>query len=238
MTQALPKIDCTLLNMLVRGAQKTFENAEQLYFEAELLAKAGATARALCLHQISLEECSKIESIGAWAITLLTGMEFNQEKILASLRRHSSKNKTNAYMMEGPQPEKDAKASGDWKTMREEFKKFQAEFHEQSNDAKNAALYVDWRDGEFVSPSEQITSEMLARITERNRTFLGYAQNGLNMMVRLNDSPEDWQDLFVGFVEAAEKLRAEMPDDPITAGNTLVRNFLDAGVKRFTGKPD
>ncbi|MBR1034339.1 AbiV family abortive infection protein [Bradyrhizobium japonicum] len=40
------------------ASEKTFDNAEKLYFEAELLAKAGATARALCLHQISLEECS------------------------------------------------------------------------------------------------------------------------------------------------------------------------------------
>jgi hypothetical protein len=33
---------------LVRGAEKTFDNAEKLYFEAALLAKAGATARVCC----------------------------------------------------------------------------------------------------------------------------------------------------------------------------------------------
>ena len=65
MAGELPKIDRAFLSVLVRGAEKTFDNAEKLYFEAVLLAKAGSTARSLCLHQISLEECSKIEQMGA-----------------------------------------------------------------------------------------------------------------------------------------------------------------------------
>jgi AbiV family abortive infection protein len=63
MSRTVPKFDRTLLSVLVRGAERTFDNAEGLYREAEILAKAGATPRALFLHQISLEECSKIESI-------------------------------------------------------------------------------------------------------------------------------------------------------------------------------
>ncbi|WP_050425882.1 AbiV family abortive infection protein [Bradyrhizobium tropiciagri] len=238
MTEPLPKIDRELLSVLVSGAEKTFENAERLYFEAELLAKAGATARALCLHQISLEECSKIESIGAWATTLLAGVGLDQDKVLAALRRHSSKNKNNAYMMEGSQAEKDAKASGDWEGTREAFMEFQKAFHATSNDAKNASLYVDWKDGEFVSPSEQITDEMLAQIIERNHAFLGYAQNGLNMLRRLDKSPEDLQGLVVDFIESTKKLRVEMPDDPVTAGNQLVRQFIDAGLKKVLRKQD
>src|SRR6516225_8614947 len=119
MAEALPKIDRAFLSVLVRGAEKTFDNAEKLYFEAELLAKAGSTARALCLHQISLEECSKIENMGAWATSLLSGLEVDQNKILAAFRRHSSKNKSNAYMLEGSQTENDAKVRGDWETARE-----------------------------------------------------------------------------------------------------------------------
>lgn len=238
MADALTKVDRALLSVLVRGAEKTFENAERLYFEAELLAKAGARARALCLHQISLEECSKIESIGAWATTLLAGVSVNRDKVLAALRRHSSKNKTNAYMMDGSQAEKDAKASGDWEGMREAFTEFQNEFHATSNDAKNASLYVDWKDGEFVSPSERITDEMLAQIIERNQAFLGYAQNGLSMLKRLDKSPEDLQGLVVDFIDSAKKLRGEMPDDPVTAGNQLVRQFMDAGLKKLAPKTD
>ena len=138
-------------------------------------------------------------------------------------------------MMEGTQAERDAKASGNWEGMREAFSNFQKEFHAKSNDAKNASLYVDWKDGEFVSPSEQITDEMLAKIVDRNRTFLGYAHNGLNMLRGLDKSPEALQDLVV---ETAKKLRVEMPDDPEKVGNTLIHRFLDAGMKRLTGKTD
>ena len=197
MAEALPEIDRAFLSVLVCGAEKTFENAEKLYFEARLLAKSGATARALCLHQISLEECSKVENMGAWATSLLSGLQVNQNKILAAFRRHSSKNKSNAYMLEGSPEEKDAGARGDWTTAREEFRKLQLDFHESSNYAKNASLYVDWKDGEFVSPSEQITSDMLARIIDRNQTFLGYAQNSLKMLKRLDKSSDDLQDLVV-----------------------------------------
>jgi AbiV family abortive infection protein len=224
--------------VLVRGAEKTFDNAEKLYFEAALLAKAGATARALCLHQISLEECSKIETMGAWATSLLSGREVNQNKVLAAFRRHSAKNKNNAYMMKGLQEEKDAKARGDWEAALKEFKKFQMEFDEASNDAKNASLYVDWRDGEFVSPSERITPEMLAQTIERNETFLGYAQDSLKMLKRLDNSPEDLQGLIVEFIAEAEKMRAEKPDDPMTAINELIERFLNAGLKRIENKSD
>ena len=46
---AVDEIDRDIADgVLVRGAEKTFDNAEKLYVEAEILAKAGATARALC----------------------------------------------------------------------------------------------------------------------------------------------------------------------------------------------
>ncbi|MDH2349562.1 AbiV family abortive infection protein [Bradyrhizobium sp. SSUT112] len=238
MTQALPEVDRAFLSVLVRGAEKTFDNAERLYFEAEILAKAGATARALCLHQISLEECSKIEKMGAWATGLLSGHKVDQNKTLAAFRRHSSKNKGNAYMLEASQAEAEATARGNWETALQEFKKLQQEFHEASNDAKNASLYVDWKDGEFVSPSEQITQGMLAEIIERNQTFLGYASNGLKMLKRLDKSPDDLQELTLEFIAAAEKMRAEKPDGLVAAGNDLIQKFLDAGLKRLKGKPD
>jgi AbiV family abortive infection protein len=238
MARVLPEIDRAFLSVLVRGAEITFDNAEKLYFEAELLAKAGATARALCLHQISLEECSKVNTLGVWVTSLLSGREVNQNKILAALRRHSSKNKSNAYMLERSREEKDAVARGDWETAREEFGKLQLEFHEASNDPKNASLYVDWKDGEFISPTEQITPEMLSQIVDRNQTFLGYAQNCTNMLKRLDKSPEALQNLVVDFIEAAEKMRADEPDDLMTAINELVQGFLDSGLKRLKCKSD
>ena len=128
-------------------------------------------------------------------------------------------------MLEGSQAEKDAKARGDWEAAREEFKKLQMEVDKASNDAKNASLYMDWKNGEFVSPSEQITPEMLTQVIERNQTFLGYAHNSLKMLKRLDKSSEVLQDLLVEFVEAVEKMRAEKPDDLMAAVNVHVQDF-------------
>jgi hypothetical protein len=97
---------------------------------------------------------------------------------------------------------------------------------------------VDWKDGEFVSPSEQITPEMLSQIIDRNQTFLGHAQNSLTMLKRLDKSPDDLQDLVVEFLEAMEKMRAEKPEDLVAGATKLIQRFLDAGLKRLKTKND
>ncbi|MFK4489993.1 AbiV family abortive infection protein [Bradyrhizobium sp. USDA 336] len=228
------KRDQAPLAVLVRGAEKTFDNAERLFYEAQLLAKAGAMARALCLHQISLEECSKV-NLGAWAVSLVLGFEVDQKKALAAFGRHAAKNKSNAYMLKGSEAETDAKARGDWEAAMEAFRQTQNEFHETSNRAKNASLYVDWVDGEFAAPSERITNEMLAEITERNAEFLVYAHNGLKMLRRLETSPDVMKSLLAPFVEEAEKLRAEKPDDLMAAMEVLLSGFLEGGKQKLKG---
>ena len=223
------------LTVLVCGAEKTFDNAERLFHEATILAKGDAVARALCLHQISLEECSKVNNLGVWAISLVSGHEVDQRKILAAFNRHEAKNKSNAYMLEGSKAEKDAKARGDWKAAREAFKQSQNEFHKISNVAKNASLYVDWVDGEFVAPRERITKEMLAEITERNAEFLGYAHHGLTMLRRLEKAPDEMRSLLSGFTEQLEKLREDKPDDLMSAIETLLSGFLEKGKQELKG---
>ncbi|SLN72322.1 AbiV family abortive infection protein [Oceanibacterium hippocampi] len=221
------KRDQATLDVLVRGAEKTFDNAERLFLEAELLAKAGAVARALCLHQISLEECSKVNNFGAWAVSLVLGLEVDQKKVLAAFGRHAAKNRSNAYMLKGSEAETDAKARGDWEAAMAAFRQTQDEFHETSNRAKNAALYVDWVDGEFAAPSERITNEMLVEITERNAEFLGYAHNALKMLKRLEKAPDEMKGLLSEFVEQAEKLREQNPEDFMGAMETLSLGFLE-----------
>lgn len=58
---------------LIDGVQRTFQNADALFSEARLLAGVGAVARAYFLHQISLEECGKIEILSAAVTRLLMG---------------------------------------------------------------------------------------------------------------------------------------------------------------------
>lgn len=66
-------MDKALLSELLRGVEKTFENAEALFREASLLAQARCLSRALFLHQISLEECGKIEILGRMGYELADG---------------------------------------------------------------------------------------------------------------------------------------------------------------------
>jgi AbiV family abortive infection protein len=143
--KTMPGIDRVFLGELARGAEKTFENAEALFREAKILSAAGAFGRALFLHQISLEECAKIEVMGAWATSILAGIAVDEKNVLAGLTRHGYKNRTNAYMLEGSVEETAAKQHGDWKAALAEFRKLQEEFHAQSNAAKNSSLYVDFR---------------------------------------------------------------------------------------------
>lgn len=189
------------LKALITGAEKMFDNAERLFFEAELLTKAGGIARPLFLHQISLEECSKINTLGAWAVSLLLDLDVNQKKVLVAFGRHEAKNKHNAYMLEQGETEKEAIARGDWKAALEAFKQTQDAFHQASNQAKNGALYVDWVDGKFVSPNERITDTMLGDIRDRNATFLGYASNEIKMFQRLEQTPDVMRELLTGFVD-------------------------------------
>lgn len=233
MAEQSSKLDQASIEILVRGAEKMFDNAERLFFEAETLAKIGATARALCLHQISLEECSKINQLGAWAVSLLVGLEVNQKKVLAAFARHESKNKHNAYMLDRSKAEEEAIARGDWKAAIEAFKQTQGKFHRASNDAKNASLYVDWAEGEFLAPSERITAEMLADIKQRNATFLGYAFNELKMFTRLRDKPDVMRELVSGFLEKAKKIRDEKSDELVSAMDELLADFFEEGKSKL-----
>jgi Zn-dependent oligopeptidase len=109
------------------------------------------------------------------------------------------------------------------------FKQTQYEFHESSNRAKNASLYVDWIDGEFVAPSERITKEMLAEIVERNAEFLGYAYNHLALIRQIEKEPDAMRSLLSDVVQQVEKLGKEKPDNLRGAMETLLSSFLEQG---------
>lgn len=235
-----PSFDSVLLNELARGAQMTFENATALYDEAKILGAAGAINRALFLHQISLEECAKIEIIGAWATSLLAGIAVDEKKILAGFSSHARKNRTNAYMLEGSVEEQAAKDSGDWETALKAFKKHQAEFHKESNDAKNTSLYVDFKDGKFVTPAEWITKEMLAETATRNEVFLNLMYPKLKMLMKWDEAPEEAQEAqeaIVAFIELAEAIKQEKPDDAMGAFKKLIDDFLEIERGKRVAKP-
>src|SRR5690349_6390996 len=85
-----------LFGEIARGAEAAFRNAEALFSEAALLGKNRSLSRSLFLHQISLEECGKIELLTAWATGLLMGEEIDARKLTKALANHKAKNHANA----------------------------------------------------------------------------------------------------------------------------------------------
>lgn len=88
------------MQSLIVGAELIHTNAIALYSEAQTLGKSGAFARAATLHQISMEECSKVDILGGAVVSILTGNDFNEAQLTRSFRDHKVKNHANAYNAE------------------------------------------------------------------------------------------------------------------------------------------
>jgi AbiV family abortive infection protein len=160
-----------LAHVLIGGADKCFANADALHREASILANSGAWARGLLLHQISLEECAKVEMLAAAVTSLLQGEKTDIQRLYQAMTRHEAKNKANAYFLPVSQEELAARNAGDTAQAVNLFKEVQREFHRDSNLEKNASLYVN--PGEpFTSPLDQFTEEDFLRVRKRNEEFL------------------------------------------------------------------
>jgi AbiV family abortive infection protein len=159
-------------------------------------------------------------------VSLVAGIEIDEKKIVRALANHAGKNRTNAYLLAGLPEEQAAKARGDWELALSEFRKLQAEFHEGSNDAKNASLYVDFKEGEFVSPNECITAEMLAETAERNAMFLDLTAPYLRLIARWEERPEDAEAEIGAFVELAGAMHGKNPDEQMRALQDLINKFM------------
>jgi hypothetical protein len=86
---------------------------------------------------------------------------------------------------------------------------------------------VDVEEGKFVAPTERITKDMLDETAGRNETFLGLMYPKLEMLLKWDKTPEEAQDAIVAFVELAEAVKAEKPEDAIGALNKSIGDFLE-----------
>jgi AbiV family abortive infection protein len=220
-------LDKALLAELARGAEKVFENAEALYREASVLKDYGALNRALFLYQVSLEECAKVEMLGAWATSLLLGHDVDSTKVKNAMASHAHKNRTNAYSLKGDSKEEAAKRVGDFEGALKAFKEMQKEFHLRANKAKNSSLYVDFVEGTFVAPIERITPEMVNEIAALNEEFLAMSVPKINMLGRWAINPEPIKEEIAGFEKRVKDLGDEYSDDPVKAIDILLQEMLD-----------
>ncbi|WP_165645977.1 AbiV family abortive infection protein [Bordetella bronchiseptica] len=172
-----------LAQTLIDGLERTFLNADDLYDEAVLLTGKGAVARALLLHQISLEECGKAEMLCVAVFSLLGGAEIDMKRLTRAFSRHEAKNKANAYFLSKSASEVEAEQSNDTAAAHEAFKDLQNSFHQESNELKNASLYVNF-DGKFISPRDVINDRHLADIRQRNAEFMAMAHHKVSVLSR------------------------------------------------------
>lgn len=173
----------TFANTLIDGAQKTAMNADELFDEARLLAGAGHVARALLLHQISLEECGKLEMLYVTTAAVLRGQAVDMKRLTRGFSKHAAKNQTNAYFLARSEAELAAEEQEDIAAANQAFSELQDDFHKKSNDLKNASLYVDY-DGSFRAPREVISAEHLDEVFNRNGAFMSMAFDKLAILLR------------------------------------------------------
>lgn len=216
----------TLLSTLVEGARKTYRNAEDLFHEASILYDHRALNRALFLHQISLEECGKIEMLGAWATGLLVGFKVDNRKISKALANHRAKNNANSYFLPMSEAERQAHAASDVTAAVTAFSGQQSDFHNESNLAKNASLYVDFENEEFSAPSDRVTEAMVREIAHRNAEFLALTGPKVEMMLRWKRDSTNVARTLKLFCDRLEQLRKDMPSDPHKAFSALMEDIL------------
>jgi AbiV family abortive infection protein len=215
-----------VLAEITKGTVAAFENAERLFFEASILDEAQAYSRALFLHQISMEELAKVEALGALASGLLMGADVDLAAATKRFTHHKAKNYINAYMLPRTEEERAALISGDLPASLEAFKARQVAFHQESNDAKNAALYVDLVGDAFVSPAERVTKDMVRQMAKQNEEFLGLMAPKRDMMVKWNAEPEAAIPLMNTLKETMIRLKRDYKDDPAKIPDLIMDALL------------
>ena len=207
------------------GAALIFTNAEALYDEAQLLGQAGHFARATVLHQISMEECSKIDTLGAASTSILLGHDVDEAELTKAFRNHKAKNHANAYFAATTDDEMSARARGDWKAAREAFRKFQDKFHAEVNTTKNAGLYVDFQNGQFTAPIDEIDEPTAIAFQHLNAGFLNRCDSFLRVLRRIVSEPDIYAELTKNFVDRMKASRAAQESDPEQILDALMREL-------------
>lgn len=122
--------------------------------------------------------------------------------------------------------EQQARANADIPAAVAVFKGQQTDFHTESNLAKNSSLYVDFKDEEFIAPSERITEVMVRETASRNAEFLALTGPKVEMMSRWKSNPAEAEGIVKLLRNRLEQLRSDMPDDPEKAMSVLMEDLL------------
>ncbi|WP_313426024.1 AbiV family abortive infection protein [Stenotrophomonas rhizophila] len=195
------------MRRFIEGAELIHSNAAALYDEAQILGQTGAFARAAVLHQISMEECSKVETLGAVVVSILGGKEVDEASLTKKFRDHKAKNYANAYNAEPTGEERSARENHDWEAAHAAFKKFQSDFHKNKNAIKNAGLYVDYVDGAFVAPVDTVTEATAFACMQLNADFLRLGEDFIRLLGRIGAEPGRYARVFGAFLSNTQAMQ-------------------------------
>lgn len=145
---------------IIEGAIKTILNAQQLCDESEILHSHGKFARSFTLSHLAREEMGKSMMLYSVAIRMLLERNIDWKKVSRRFRNHKEKIVNDralswAFFISvlGDAPE----------TSQISEILFNSGTVQHSNSQKNASLYVDWKDGQFVLPEEIISEQKSSR---------------------------------------------------------------------------
>lgn len=175
---------------LILFSKAVLKNAELLFKEAELLAKNNCLPRAYFLHQISLEECAKIEIFGHFCVRYFRLGKIEFSRLKSKIISHKSKNITNAYFQRLTDGELKAIKKGDSALFAKEFFKMRERFHKERNYYKNSALYVDIDKDRPLSPQDHFDKKIIKFINEENREYIYLARLKIGVMQYIEKNPK------------------------------------------------
>jgi hypothetical protein len=108
-------------------------------------------------------------------------------------------------MSKASEAEAAARAANDHKAASAAFEVSQREIHGVLNTAKNASMYVDFKDGKFVSPDEVVNEEEALAMAALSYYFMSVTYPQLRPLRRMLEDPNLHSELMAGFGEAILK---------------------------------
>lgn len=178
------------------GCKLIFDNASSLYDEAQILGGVGAFQRCAFLHLISIEECAKIDSLGSAAKGLISGFDFDLEKLNRKLTKHEVKNHINAWNFPFTAKEVAAYSVGDKGAAILAAKELRADYHAFVNRIKNNSLYVDFDGVEYKGALETVDEFVALWCRDLNAEFIRRSELFLRMIDRMVEGPDGYKKLW------------------------------------------
>jgi len=154
------------------------------------------------------------------------GGHLDVPKMKKAFRSHEAKNYANAYFVTPTADELKARERGDQRAAIEAFERFQEKFHNKSNSAKNASLYVDFKDNRFSAPSDVITEEMVIGIAAVNLSFLRLTDPKVRMLERMTKDDEALERTIKWLSQRVADLESQKPEDVAEAIKALMQEVL------------